>query len=53
VKWHLKKVQGIECLTSTKAAEIAGEDLDHHRRDLYAAIERGEHPKWSDGAGHA
>lgn len=46
VKWHLKTMQGIQCLTSEEANKIAGEDLDYHRRDLWNSIERGEFPKW-------
>ncbi len=46
VKWHFKTVQGIRNLTAEEAGRIAGEDLDAHRRDLYAAIERGDFPKW-------
>ncbi len=46
VKWHFKTLQGIKTLTNQQAAEIAGNDLDFHRRDLHAAIERGEFPKW-------
>ncbi|HYP67360.1 MAG TPA: catalase [Thiobacillaceae bacterium] len=46
VKWHLKTVQGIKCLSSEQAARIAGEDLDNHRRDLFASIEWGDFPKW-------
>ncbi|MFZ2316009.1 MAG: catalase [Gammaproteobacteria bacterium] len=46
VKWHFKTEQGIECLTNAEAANIAGSDLDYHRRDLHAAIEQGNYPKW-------
>lgn len=46
VKWHLKTVQGIANLTSAEAAKIAGEDPDCHRRDLHAAIARGDFPQW-------
>ncbi|BBP05979.1 catalase [Sulfuriferula plumbiphila] len=46
VKWHFKTLQGIKTLTNEQASEIAGSDLDYHRRDLHAAIERGEFPKW-------
>ena len=46
VKWHLKTMQGIQCLTDTEAARIAGEDFDYHRRDLYQAIEQGNYPQW-------
>lgn len=46
VKWHFKTLQGIQCLTNEQAATIAGQDLDYHRRDLFAAIEQGDYPKW-------
>ena len=46
VKWHFKTMQGIKNLTNEEAAKIAGSDPDFHRRDLHAAIERGEFPKW-------
>ena len=46
VKWHFKTMQGIKTLTNEEAAKIAGADLDYHRRDLHAAIARGEFPKW-------
>ena len=46
VKWHFKTLQGIKNLTNEEAAKIAGSDPDFHRRDLHAAIERGEFPKW-------
>ena len=46
VKWHLKTMQGIECLTEDEAQRIAGEDPDHHRRDLYEAVEHSDYPKW-------
>lgn len=46
VKWHFKTVQGIRNLAVEDATRIAGEDLDHHRRDLFNAIENGDFPKW-------
>lgn len=46
VKWHLKTVQGIKCLTDEEAAKMAGEDLDLHRRDLFTSIAKGDFPKW-------
>lgn len=46
VKWHLKTMQGIKCLTDAEASKIAGEDLDYHRRDLFMAIEKKAFPKW-------
>ncbi|WP_311946137.1 catalase [Halomonas piscis] len=47
VKYHFKTDQGIECLTQEEADRLAGEDSDYHMRDLYAAIDRGEHPSWT------
>ncbi|MFD1880300.1 catalase [Paracoccus pacificus] len=46
VKYHFHTQQGMEFLTNAEAAEIAGADADYHRRDLFEAIERGEHPQW-------
>jgi len=47
VKYHFKTDQGIKCLTSEEATRIAGQDADHHQRDLLRAIERGEYPSWT------
>jgi catalase len=47
VKYHFKTEQGIQCLTQAEADRLAGEDGDYHNRDLYEAIERGEHPSWT------
>jgi catalase len=47
VKYHFKSDQGVECLTQADADRIAGADADHHQRDLYETIERGEFPTWS------
>jgi catalase len=47
VKYHFKTDQGIQNLTATEAARIVGEDADFHRRDLFEAIRRGEHPSWT------
>lgn len=47
VKYHFKTDQGIDFLTQAEADRIAGEDGDYHRRDLYDAIERGDHPSWT------
>ena len=46
VKYHFKTVQGIETLTEDEAARMAGEDGDHHRRDLLDAIAAGNAPEW-------
>jgi catalase len=47
VKYHFISDQGIEFLTQAQADQIAGEDADYHRRDLYNAIKRGEYPSWT------
>ncbi len=47
VKLHFKTEQGIRNLTREEAVRLAGEDPDFATRDLYEAIERGEHPAWT------
>ena len=47
VQYHFKSDQGIKNLTRQEATRLAGEDPDHATRDLYEAIERGEHPSWT------
>lgn len=47
VKYHFKTDQGIEFLTQAEADTLAGSDPDHHRKDLWEAIERGEFPSWT------
>jgi len=47
VKYHFKTDQGIEFLTQDEADRMAGEDADFHRRDLFEAIGRKDHPTWS------
>jgi catalase len=46
VKYHFKTVQGIENLPEDEAARLAGEDGDHHRRDLHDSIASGNAPEW-------
>lgn len=46
VKYHFRTNQGVETMTNGEAAELAGSDADHHIRDLYEAIETGNHPSW-------
>ena len=46
VKYHFKTVQGIENFTEDEADAMAGEDADHHRRDLHRAIAAGDAPEW-------
>jgi catalase len=47
VKYHFISDQGIECLTQHAADTLAAADGDYHTRDLYEAIERGDHPSWT------
>ena len=47
VKYHFISDQGIEFLTQAEGDRLAGTDPDFHTRDLYEAIERGEHPSWT------
>jgi catalase len=46
VKFHVKAMQGIACLTDREAAKIIGHDRESHQRDLFDAIARGDFPKW-------
>ena len=47
VKYHFHTDQGMEFFTNAEAAEMAGSDADFHRRDLFEAITRGDHPSWT------
>jgi catalase len=46
VKYHFKTVQGAQNFTDDEAKAMTAEDPDFHRRDLRAAIDRGECPEW-------
>ncbi len=46
IQYHFKTAQGIQNLTREEADRLAGQNPDHATRDLYEAIERGEHPAW-------
>ncbi len=47
IKYHFHTQQGVKNITNTEAVQIAGVDTDYYLRDLYDAIERGDHPKWT------
>jgi catalase len=47
VKYHFKTDQGVEFLTQEEADHLAGADGDYHVRDLFNAIQRGDHPSWT------
>jgi catalase len=47
VKYHFKTEQGVEFLTQAEGDEMTAIDGDAHQRDLYTAIEEGDHPSWT------
>ena len=47
MKYHFISDQGIEFWTQAEGDRLAGTDPDLHTRDLYEAIERGDHPSWT------
>ena len=49
VKFHWKPKLGTHSLVWDEAVKISGADSDFHRRDLWEAIESGEHPEWELG----
>lgn len=49
VKWHWKPVLGAHSLVWDEAQKISGKDPDFHRRDLWEAIENGNHPEYELG----
>jgi catalase len=46
VKFHWRPVLGTHSLVWDETQKIAGKDPDFNRRDLWEAIERGDHPEW-------
>nr|AHF20999.1 catalase [Penaeus japonicus] len=46
-KFHYKTDQGIKCLSSKRADELAGADPDYATRDLYNAIASGDYPSYT------
>jgi catalase len=47
VKYHFKTNQGVDFLTQQEADRLAGSAPDHHRQDLFGAIQNGNFPSWS------
>ncbi|WNI17487.1 catalase [Actinacidiphila sp. ITFR-21] len=47
IKYHFKTDQGVDFLTQERADELAGQNADFHRQDLWEAIDRGDHPSWT------
>jgi catalase len=48
-KFHWRPRLGKHALAWDEAQQLAGRDPDFHRRDLWEAIERGDHPEWELG----
>jgi len=46
VKFHWRPKQGVQSLIWDEALKINGADPDYHRRDLWNAINNGDHPEW-------
>ncbi|HEX4851008.1 MAG TPA: catalase, partial [Puia sp.] len=46
VKFHFKTAQGIKNFVNAEAVKMKGEDPDFAQRDLVAAIDKGDFPKW-------
>jgi catalase len=47
VKYHFKTNQGIEFFTQEEADRLVSSDPDHHTRDLFDSIKRGDYPSWT------
>ncbi|MXV18980.1 catalase [Deinococcus xianganensis] len=47
VKWHFHSQQGVQNITEDVAAQVAAKNPDYHFQDLFDAIDRGEHPRWT------
>ena len=46
IQYHFLSQQGVEPMSAAEAEQLAGSDADYYRRDLFEAIERGDHPAW-------
>ncbi len=46
VKYHFKTEQGVQNFTDAESRAMRSVDLDCHRRDLWDAIARKDHPSW-------
>ncbi|KAI8099687.1 catalase [Halteromyces radiatus] len=47
VKFHFKTAQGIKNLKANEADALASSDPDFATRDLFDAIDKGDHPAWN------
>jgi catalase len=46
VKYHWIPKQGVKSWTEADAAAMQAQELGCHTKDLYEAIDRGDHPEW-------
>ena len=46
IKYHWKPQQSVRNLNAKEVQEVQGKDFNHATRDLFDAIEKGNHPKW-------
>ncbi len=46
VKYHWLPKQGVKSWSAADAAAMQAQELGCHTKDLFEAIERGEHPEW-------
>jgi catalase len=46
VKYHWIPTQGVRSMTEEDAANVQAYELGHATKDLYEAIENGDHPEW-------
>jgi catalase len=49
VKFHWKPRLGVQSTSWDEAVNISGADPDYHRRDLFEAIQSGQHAEWDLG----
>lgn len=47
VKYHFKSNHGIKNMSPADAKEMASENTDWHRHEMFAAIEEGDYPSWT------
>ncbi|KAM0149407.1 hypothetical protein ACHAPG_009422 [Botrytis cinerea] len=47
VRFHFHSDQGVRNNTAAAAEKLSGTNPDHHKLDLFNAIERGEFPSWT------
>ena len=47
VKFHFKTQQGIKTWTNAEGNAVIANDRESAQRDLFEAIERGDHPRWT------